>query len=186
MKKYLLFIFAVLLSMSATAQTYDETLLDGKWTLSSTTGNGVFSPLIKSISVLDLGADIRTDEGGYQEIRGGEIIFIPAYNAGSEGLPNGQDYILDYFISNNDKLHLLIGDDFHVHARITELTATTLSIQNYAGTLTLTFSKTPASVNAASAAKANEDRTYNLSGQQVSAPSAPGVYVEQGKKYLLK
>ena len=55
-----------------------------------------------------------------------------------------EDYILDYFIIGNDRLHIIVGDDFTLHFKILELTANTMKLRTKKGEVT--FQKTVTSV----------------------------------------
>ena len=77
--------------------------------------------------------------------------------------------ILDYFITGNDRLHIIVGDDFTLHFKILKLTANTMKLRTKKGEIT--FQKTVTSVqNAKVEAPIAEQARYNIKGEKVNHP----------------
>ena len=77
--------------------------------------------------------------------------------------------ILDYFIIGNDRLHIIVGDNFSLHFKIVELSDNTMKLQTKKGVMTFTKTTTGIQglkVNTEIAEKAR----YNINGQRLSRP----------------
>lgn len=203
MKKLLFTFFAAMLAIAASAQTFDESLLYGTWTLSEKTGANDVTPLYHSIDEITFSDDIvyythySDGEESEDEYVGGVIKFVRSekyqkydHEDSYEGFDPEPYYeaVHDFSITNGDKLHILLDNDYPlIRLKIITLNESTLVVSNYSGTCTLTFAKSAsAKVNTISATKTHSNKTYNLSGQEVAKPTQSGVYIEDGKKVLVK
>ena len=179
MRKYL-FLLLLLSAVSANAQTFDEADLVGTWT---TTGMS-YAPLgIINIDGISLGPGeyTRTNKTytcGIMTVttidkNGGEKTVI-------ERVP-------DYYISNNNKLHIWVDDSYAMHFIIEELTPTTLKVKTYDGqSYTLTKDNSSAAVRSVSATRSADGSTYNLSGQRVENVTTDGIYIQNGQKKVVR
>lgn len=194
MKKFYLFVLLLVSAISTNAQTFDEADLVGTWT---TTGLD-YAPLgitnIESITLED-GLYNYNDEGDdwIEKFYGcGKIKLTtidPNYN------PNYDDNeesttiepILDYFITNNNKLHIIVDEDYTLHFIIEELTTTTLKVKTYGGkSYTFTKDNSSNAVLSVNMTRPADESTYNLSGQEVENITADGIYIKNGQKKVVK
>lgn len=93
----------------------------------------------------------------------------------------------DYYISNNNKLHIWVDDSYAMHFIIEELTPTTLKVKTYDGqSYTLTKDNSSAAVRSVSATRSADGSTYNLSGQRVENVTTDGIYIQNGQKKVVR
>ena len=96
------------------------------------------------------------------------------------------EQINDFFISNNNKLHI-IQESMTFHFIIEELTATTLKVRTYDGqSYSFTKDNSSSAVQSVSMTRSADKSTYNLSGQKVENITADGIYIQSGQKKVLK
>ena len=180
MRKYL-FLLLFVTAVSANAQTFDEADLVGTW---ATPGMS-YAPLgLTDIESISLGAGLYT--------RGDKTIYTCGLITVTEIDKNGEqeqviERVPDYFISNNNKLHIWIDDSFVMHLIIEELTATTLKVKTYDGqSYSFTKDNSASGVQSASMTRSADNSTYNLSGQKVDNVTADGIYIQNGQKKVVK
>ena len=179
MKKYL-FLLLLVSAVSANAQTFDEADLIGTWT---TTGLKYDPYKITNIESITIG------EGIYSSTtRASGVVKMTYVNlrSSSSAEETSEKTIPDYYISNNNKLHIWIGDTHALHFIIEELTATTLKVKTYDGN-SYTFTKTSSSsaVKSLSVTRSTDESIYNLSGQKVENVTADGIYIQNGQKKVI-
>lgn len=190
MKKFYLFVLLLVSAISTNAQTFDEADLVGTWT---TTGLD-YAPLgftnIESITLED-----GLYEDGYDDYKfyacGIMALTKKVPNYGRPGYEEEEEStierILDYFITNNNKLHIIVGDDYTLHFIIEELTATTLKVKTYGGkSYTFTKDNSSNAVQSVNMTRPADESTYNLSGQEVENITADGIYIQNGQKKVVK
>ena len=180
---FLLFAFAT----AANAQTFDERDLIGTWSTP-----GLSYP---AYSILDIeGITFGDGQNGFVRTeRACSGLFINmTYSDYTKERDRMEVYkdnvgIHDYFISNNNKLHIAQSTGRTMHFIIEELTTTTLKISNYEGQ-SFTFTKVKSSTNIRSLAETrnNKPTTYNLGGQKIEKVSTEGIYIQNGKKTSIK
>lgn len=183
MKKILLSLLLVA-AMSANAQTFDEADLVGTWT---TTGFTYAPCKIMNMESITLGIGVYEVWEGERFVTSGLIknmTYISPYN-NREYTENTS--ILDYFISNNNKLHIIVGDDYAMHFIIEELSASSLKLKTYDGQ-SYTFEKDNSStdVKPMTLIRSADDSIYNLSGQKMEDFTTNGVYIQNGQKKVVK
>lgn len=173
MKKILLSaVLCLICALQVSAQTFDEEMLEGTWELQT---NGVdyndYIGSIKKLVIGDLGDKEKIDIKHWS----GFIEYNWTQRAKDLNAEyslfeiEDEDYILDYFITGNDRLHIIVGDDFTLHFKILELTANTMKLKTKKGEIT--FQKTVTSVqNAKVEAPIAEQARYNIKGQKVNHP----------------
>jgi len=173
MKKILLSaVLCLICALQVSAQTFDEEMLEGTWELQT---NGVdyndYIGSIKKLVIGDLGDKEKIDIKHWS----GFIEYNWTQRAKDLNTEyslfeiEDEDYILDYFITGNDRLHIIVGDDFTLHFKILELTANTMKLRTKKGEVT--FQKTVTSVqNAKVEAPIAEQARYNIKGQKVNHP----------------
>jgi len=179
MKKYL-FLLLLLSAVSANAQTFDEADLIGTW---NTVGLA-YAPLgiinIESIS-LGPGEYTRTTK----KYTCGIMTVTTIDNNGGEKTVT--ERVPDYYISNNNKLHIWVDDSYAMHFIIEELTPTTLKVKTYDGqSYTFTKDNSSVGVRSLSMTRSADGSTYNLSGHRVENVTADGIYIQNGQKMVMK
>lgn len=185
MKKLFLF-FSILFAMSANAQNIDETELLGKWNVSSKTGT---LPLdIINFTGFVFGYTTFTDDyyrkydySGY--ITGYEKDYGDKGSADAEDVP-----ITDFFISNNDKLHIGVTWESTVLRFIIEsLTETSMTLKTYDGQCSISLTKdNSAAVRSTIINHTDDTSIYNLAGKKVKKITSDGVYIKMGQKNIMK
>ena len=177
--KKILFTIALLLActIQISAQSFSEEQLEGTW-ISNNDGME-YDDYFGAIQVLRLGNFPKMDiEYGYYlsgyityKWTGKMIKAAKAITRGGKYFekehPEGP--ILDYFITSNDRLHIIIYDDFSLHFKIVELSDNTMKLQTKKGIMTFTKSTTGVQslrVNTEIAEKAR----YNINGQRLTRP----------------
>ena len=177
--KKILFSLLLVAAMSANAQTIDEDALVGTWT---TPGLAYAPYKITNIESITFGDDIYRS---YQPCSG----IISNYTESDE---EGNEYVktrrvLDYFITNNNKLHIIVQDYYALHFIIEELTPSSLKVKTYDGQ-SYTFEKDNSSteVKPMTLTRSADDSIYNLSGQKVEDFTTNGVYIQNGQKKVVK
>ena len=93
----------------------------------------------------------------------------------------------DYYISNNNKLHIWVDDSYAMHFIIEELTPTTLKVKTYDGqSYSFTKDNSSVGVRSLSMTRSADGSTYNLSGHRVENVTANGIYIQNGQKMVMK
>lgn len=182
MKKFL-FLMLLVSAMSANAQTFDETDLIGTWT---TTGMA-YAPLgISNIESIILGPGQYTRDGKTQYTCG-LITLTETKKDGSGEEKTAIERVPDYYISNNNKLHIWIDDSYAMHLIIEELTPTTLKVKTYDGqSYSFTKDNSSAAVRSVNMTRSADGSTYNLSGQKIKNVTSDGIYIQNGQKKVVK
>jgi len=180
MKKILFFLLFVS-AVSVHAQSFDERDLVGTWP----TPGLAYAPLgITNIESISLGAGLYT--------RNDKPVYTCGLITVTETNKNGEEQTViervpDYYITNNNKLHIWIDDSFVMHLIIEELTATTLKVKTYDGqNFTFTKENSSASVSTINVNRSADESTYTLSGQKVENITADGIYIQNGQKKVIK
>lgn len=173
MKKFL-FSIALLLActMQISAQSFSEEQLEGTW-ISNNDGTE-YDDYFGSIQQLKIGNFMDKDE--YNAIyRAGIIAYEWTEKAKEENKnnhsfkKNATKHILDYFITDNNRLHLIIGDRFSLRFKILELSNNTLKLQTKKGIMT--FTKTTTGVQGLKVnTEITEKARYNINGQRLTRP----------------
>ena len=180
MKKLLLMLVSVLVSsLSLQAQNFDEGNLVGKWERSA-----AMLPVdnyLVSIDTLYFGNNVWTCKlnDGYTDTHYASGLFYGQWqgalnDGGSEDkLADyyNETYIRDFSITNGDKLHIGLGDDFTLIFKIVSLTPTELVIQPLGSSNQIRFQKksTPTSINAAKISTLSGDETiYDMTGTKLT------------------
>lgn len=183
MKKYL-FLLLLVSSVSANAQMFDEADLVGTW---STTGLAYAPYQITNIESITLG------DGMYESGKGNKawcgifknITEVRNSNGEEETKTVEKEQINDFFISNNNKLHI-IQESMTFHFIIEELTSTTLKVKTYDGqSYSFTKDNSSSAVRSLTQTRSADESIYNLSGQKVENVTAGGIYIQNGQKKLI-
>jgi hypothetical protein len=184
MKKY--FILLLLVSaVIANAQTFDEADLVGTWT---TTGLAYAPFQITNIESITLGDGMYESGKGYKAWSGffKNITSIRNSDGEEETKTVEKEQINDFFISNNNKLHI-IQESMTFHFIIEELTATTLKVKTYDGqSYSFTKDNSSSAVRSLTLTRSADESTYNLSGQRVENVKSDGIYIQNGQKKVVK
>lgn len=168
--KRLLFSLLILLSCASqvNAQSFSEEQLEGTWEF---VDNGVeYNDFMGAIKKLTLGyyIDGSTLYSGLIEFRWTEK--MKELNKENYDFTIDDTYdVPDYFITDNDRLHILFGDHCALHFKILELDGNTLKLQTRKGVMV--FTKTTTSVQQVKAETNKVEKThYNLKGQKLERP----------------
>lgn len=168
-------------AVSANAQTFDEADLVGTWT----TMGLAYAPYkitnIESITLGDGIYDSKRWSGFFKNIT------RVNYSGGEEETRTiEKEQINDFFISNNNKLHI-IQESMTFHFIIEELTSTTLKVKTYDGqSYSFTKDNSSSAVRSLTQNRSADESTYNLSGQKVENVTADGIYIQNGQKKVVR
>ena len=183
----ILFLMLLVSAVSVKAQTFDETDLIGTWE----TPGLAYSPYkIMSIESFTLGdAMYETEKSSKKSCWSGFFKNLTRvnYNNGEEETRTYEkEQINDFFISNNNKLHI-VQESMTLHFIIEELTATTLKVKTYDGqSYSFTKDNSGSGVQSVNLIRSADGSTYNLNGQKVENITADGIYIQNGQKKILK
>ena len=182
MKKFYLFVLLLVSAVSTNAQTFDEADLVGTWT---TTGFA-YAPLgIINIESISLGPGLYTRSKGGKDTYTCGIMTVTTIE--EYGEKTAIERVPDYYISNNNKLHIWVDDSYAMHLIIEELTPTTLKVRTYDGqSYSFTKDNSSSVVQSVSMTRSADESTYNLSGQKVENITADGIYIQNGQKKVMK
>ena len=173
MKKFL-FSIALLFActMQISAQTFDEDQLEGTW-ISNNDGTE-YDDYFGSIQKMVIGNHLEKDEDD-TDYRTGFITYEWTQKAEEANKDNHRfdkndtEHILDYFITGNNRLHIIIGDKFSLRFKILELSNNTMKLQTKKGTMT--FMKTTTGVQSLKVnTEIAEKARYNINGQRLTRP----------------
>ena len=173
MKKFL-FSIALLLTctIQISAQSFDEDLLEGTW-ISNNDGRE-YDDYFGSIQKMVIGNYLAkgSNDADYYS---GFITYKWTEKTREANVDNYRfeiddtEKILDFYITGNNRLHLIIGDQFSLRFKILELSNNTLKLQTKKGIMTFTKTTTGVQglkVNTEIAEKAR----YNINGQRLTRP----------------
>ena len=185
---FLLFALVAMFVGQAQAQEFDEVDLQGVWDVSSMEGpinNSIMS--IKTLVLMD--TLVEYDYGYEYEIspRGGFVEDIAYHSRYDSNTNEWEDYtedvveIYDFFISNGNKLHIILDDgmpNMSLKFIITELTENSMSLKTFrsrageSGTINLTkrVSSGVSEVKASDKDK-TEKAYYDINGRQHLKPT---------------
>ena len=173
MKKFL-FSIALLFActMQISAQTFDEDLLEGTW-ISNNDGTE-YDDYFGSIQKMVIGNHLVKGSNDADYYSG----FITYKWTEKTREANADNYrfeiddtekILDFYITGNNRLHLIIGDQFSLRFKILELSNNTMKLQTKKGTMT--FMKTTTGVQSLKVnTEIAEKARYNINGQRLTHP----------------
>lgn len=175
MKQKLLSVVLLLFcALQMSAQSFNEEQLEGTWEFKD---EGVeYNEYLGSIKKMKIGDHLRTEGyplsflSGYIEYRWTDKMYEQAKAVGEKDFEiEDSDRILDYFITGNDRLHIIVQDDFTLHFKILELDGNTMKLQTKKGIMT--FNKTASQVQSVkSEANKVEKARYNINGQRLANP----------------
>ena len=175
MKQKLLSVVLLLFcALQMSAQSFNEEQLEGTWEFKD---EGVeYNEYLCSIKKMKIGDHLRTEGyplsflSGYIEYRWTYKMYEQAKAVGEKDFEiEDSDRILDYFITGNDRLHIIVQDDFTLHFKILELNSNTMKLQTKKGIMT--FNKTASQVQSVkSEINKVEKARYNINGQRLANP----------------
>ena len=157
-------------AIQMSAQSFNEELLEGIW---ENNDNSVeYSEYIGTIKKIRMGLFVEKDEN-YVDVQSGRI----DYKYGQKTIEmavndrrfdvDDTSKILDYFITGNNRLHILVGDAFTLHFTILQLDANTMKLQTKKGIMT--FTKATTQVQGVKAQTNNAEKArYNAKGQRIN------------------
>lgn len=173
MKKFLFSIallFACTIQISA--QTFDEEQLEGTW-ISNNDGTE-YDDYFGSIQKMVIGNHLEKSSSD-TDYYSGSITYKWTEKTREANADNYRfeiddtEKILDFYITGNNRLHLIIGDQFSLRFKILELSNNTLKLQTKKGTMT--FMKTTTGVQSLKVnTEIAEKARYNINGQRLTRP----------------
>lgn len=157
-------------ALQMNAQSFSEEQLEGTWEFKD---EGVeYNEYMGSIKKMKIGDHLASHSflSGYIEYRWTDKMYEQAKALGGEDFKiEDSDRILDYFITGNDRLHIIVQDDFTLHFKILELNGNTMKLQTKKGIMT--FNKTASQVqNVKNETNKVEKARYNINGQRLANP----------------
>lgn len=157
-------------ALQMNAQSFSEEQLEGTWEFKD---EGVeYNEYMGSIKKMKIGDHLASHcfLSGYIEYRWTDKMYEQAKALGGEEFKiEDSDRILDYFITGNDRLHIIVQDDFTLHFKILELNGNTMKLQTKKGIMT--FNKTASQVqNVKNETNKVEKARYNINGQRLANP----------------
>ena len=173
MKKVFMFLMMALMSLGAQAQSLgytgyvDEKDLLGKWVIFNAEG------------------DWETLKKPSAELPDMNITFYENGEADLGGIDRGPNYVLDWFISNSNKLHFITLNKA-VRFIIWNYTKDELLVlRAFDKSIFLHFKKENSSaVQSTRGDVFNDNQKYNLQGVKVENPE--GIYIQNGQKFIAK
>lgn len=195
MKKFYFVLFLIVcLGIEAKAQSFDEEDLMGYWVRT-----GEMAPIddfILSIDSIALGTKMWVIwyYNDYEHQWGSDERYSTGYFFGkwNEELIDrggaGNDYVHDFFISNGNKLHISVGDDFTLIFKILNLSTTEMVLQPLGSTNKITFKHVENFSTGINAPQMdtntnNYKAIYNLQGQKLNRRSkGVNIIKPQGQK----
>lgn len=186
MKNYLFIFIAAFAALVGSAQSFDETDLVGTWKVTSVTGNA--NVYIKSFDTLILNDYVFENYG--TRYLSGMMTGMSFVATDEHGKEDDWAYVQDYFISNNNKLHIKIDDVVDapfLRFIINKLTKTEMDLTAFPSQARLKLTRVDdAEVTAIDADKVEISALYDLQGRQVERPHAGEIYIQGGQKIVAK
>ena len=186
MKKIVVSLIMLMSILSVKAQSFNEIDLIGKWNVSSVTGN---HPLgIKSFTGIYFGYATVSDDENETHCSSGFITDFISYDYYRNcDYSRSYVFILDFFISNNNKLHIIIGDDYGLRFIIESLSDTSMKLKSYDGATTIELTKESSTgIKEFHNSPNAESGIYNIEGKSVGTTTSDGIYIINGKKVLIR
>ena len=161
-------------ALQMNAQSFKEEQLKGTWEFKD---DGVeYDEYVGSIKQMQIGNYLRIWDdraryiSGYIEYKWTNKMYEQAKAVEEKDFEmEDDDKILDYFITENDRLHIMVGDQFTLHFKILELNDNTMKLQTPKGIMT--FTKTASQVqNVKNETNKVEKARYNINGQKLTYP----------------
>ncbi|WP_448908013.1 hypothetical protein [Hoylesella shahii] len=159
-------------SMQINAQSFSEEQLDGEWKLTSQEVD--FNDYIGTIKLLKFGFFLDKHHDFYDlrygliEFKEGELIKQEEVNNKYFSVDR-KEKILDYFVVGDNRLHIIVDDQFTLRFKILEVNGNTLRLQGPKGVMS--FTKVTTSVQQAKVEQQTVEKArYNIKGQKIAKP----------------
>lgn len=190
MRKILLLLFVSVCAACTYAQNYDETELLGKWDVASITGqvnNEVisFESLYLGDTIVTQGVDDWWPAAGY-------FTKFKVYDFDEETHnPQGtytydKEPISDFFISNNNKLHIVTFPDLcnQIRLVIKEWTNDVMKLESYDGETKIELKKDKSAVKLVMAEIQSDGVLYDVQGHKVKQTEKGNIYIQNNRKFI--
>lgn len=190
MKNFLVLFFALVSAVCTQAQTYDETELLGKWNVTSITGQ-VNNDVI-SFESLYLGDTLVTEGEVDSWLCAGYLSQVKMYDQDidaydpSETCTYSKVPVSDFFISNNNKLHINHYDTNMIRLVIKGWANDVMKLESYDGKTKIELKKDRSYVNAVISETPEEDRMYDVQGHKVTKTQKGNVYIRNHRKFIAR
>lgn len=181
-------LFASVCTLCALAQTYDETDLVGKWNVTSMTGN--VNIRIISFESIYFG-DTRVVEDGDEWLCAGYIGECKSNDLDLEEPGAIETWsrmpIFDFFISNNNKLHLntFVGSN-EIRLVIKEWKDGVMKLETYDGKTKIELKKDTSAVNSVVTETPHNTSIYDINGRKVRTTEKGNVYIKGRNKFIAR
>ena len=180
-------IFLLVFSLSINAQTFDEIQLSGTWKVEEITGTLPMRIISFETLVLEEAMMVWDEQYDDWDWYPGLIKGLTENGRGHHSSGPKDEYLLDFFISNGNKLHLIVDDEYSLRFIIDELTNTTLILKTYKGDGMVKLTKESTSnIKRVNQDRHSESSTYSIQGHKVERTKASGVYIQSGRKFISK
>lgn len=184
MKRILLLLFASVCTLCALAQTYDETDLVGKWNVTSMTGN--VNNCIISFESIYFG-DTRVVEDGDEWLCAGCLGECKTNDEDGAIETWSRMPIFDFFISNNNKLHLntFVGSN-EIRLVIKEWKDGVMKLETYDGKTKIELKKDTSAVNSVVTETPDNTSIFDIKGSKVRTTEKGNVYIKGRNKFIAR
>lgn len=189
MKKLLILLFVSVCAVYTYAQNYDETELLGKWDVTSMTGqvnNSVisFESLYLGDTLVTLGVDDWWLSAGY-------FTNLKVYDDESEAYNPQNTYtydkapVADFFISNNNKLHLFASWSSNlIRLIIKEWSNDVMKLESYDGKTKIELKKDKSAVRSVMSDTPEDGKMYDVKGHNVTKTEKGNIYIQNNHKFI--
>jgi hypothetical protein len=180
-------LFLFVFSLNINAQTFDETQLSGAWKVEEITGTLPMRIISFEKLILEEAMMVWDEEYDDWDWYPGLIKGLTENGRGHHSSGPKDEYLLDFFICNGNKLHLVVNDEYSLRFIIDELTNTTLILKTYKGDGMVKLTKDSTSnLRGVNQDGHSEPSTYSIQGHKVEKTRASGIYVQKGRKFISK
>lgn len=180
-------LFGSVCTLCALAQTYDETDLVGKWNVTSMTGN--VNNRIISFESIYFGDTHVVDDADEEEQ------WLCAGYLG-ECKTNDEDGaiwtwtkmpIFDFFISNNNKLHLntFVGSN-EIRLVIKEWKDGVMKLETYDGKTKIELKKDTSALNSVVSETPKNTSVYDINGRKVRTTEKGNIYIKSRNNFIAR
>ena len=186
MKKSIV-LFLLVFSLNINAQTFDETQLSGTWKVEEITGT--LPMRIVGFETLVMEEAMMVWDEEYDDWDWYPVLIKGLTENGRGHHSSGpkDEYLLDFFICNGNKLHLIVNDEYSLRFIIDELTNTTLILKTYKGDGMVKLTKESTSnIKGVNQTRHSESSTYSIQGHKMERAKSYGIYVQNGRKFISK
>lgn len=188
MKKLLLLFFVSVCAISSYAQTYDGTNLLGKWDVTSVTGQ--VNNCVISFESLYLGDALVTQGEDDWWLAAGYFTNLKVYDQDEDVYNPQSTYtydkvpIFDFFISNNNKLHIYSDSANQIRLVIKEWKDNVIKLETYDGKTKIELTKDMSAVKSVISDTSRDGGLYDVQGHKVTQTEKGNIYIRNNRKFV--